>query len=890
MEIRPTIFEFTSYRFEPEQKKIFFNYKVSFSPADFVLFTETITLPKVPDLSNIPEDLCKKVLQDLHLALGISYYKLYFSKKIRASYSLTGEEAGFWNSFYIKGLGEFLYRNKLNPSIFPGFSADKKKKAKNYRLERNSRFLVGVSGGKDSVVAVELLKEYGADFSTFYVETQKPSPLVDNILKKMDDRSFSVESGSKSFYVENDAKSFKIRRHLDEKLFDEAVGYYSGHIPISGIYAFLGILSGIFYGYSSFVVANEFSSNFGNAKYKGRTINHQWSKSSEFENLFQNYVEKNISPDLAYFSLLRPFYEIRIAEMFVKMKKYLYDFSSCNNNFKANPNAKPGGSKESPLWCGHCAKCVFVFLILSPFLSKDELLKIFGRNLFLDVGLLITVRDILGFGRTKPFDCVGTYAEARAAFYMSKDKFREDLAGEIFLPKIDPEDNRYLFDYKKMPLKIYFQGHKNPQELIKEVFKTQPSAVPDHIKFLGMKNALIVGYGGEGKMAEKYLKKNFSDLKIGTADIKNDPDYLDKQKDYDIAIRSPGVAKENIRIPYTTGTNIFFSYARQIPGVKIIGVTGTKGKSTTSALIYSILKTAGKRVELLGNIGIPMLSAVMEKISRDTIFVLELSSYQLDDIKFSPDVAVVTSLFPEHMDYHYNIKNYYLAKKNIIKFQKPDDFFVFNFADKKLAGWKNQARAKLAPFAPEKFLDGVKLPLSGKHNEGNVRAAVAVAKCFNISDEIIKSAIEKFEPLPHRLEFAGEFKGIKFYDDAISTTPESTIMALKTLPKVGTIFLGGQDRGYKFSMLAKTVKKYGIKNIVLFPDSGERIFKSTKGLNIFKTKSMEEAVKFAYKNTPKGEICLLSCASPSYSLWKNFEEKGDQFKFWVNYFANEKAL
>ena len=138
--------------------------------------------------------------------------------------------------------------------------------------------------------------------------------------------------------------------------------------------------------------------------------------------------------------------------------------------------------------------------------------------------------------------------------------------------------------------------------------------------------------------------------------------------------------------------------------------------------------------------------------------------------------------------------------------------------------------------------------------------------------------------MPHRLEFVGEFKGIKFYDDAISTTPESTIAALETLKGVETIFLGGEDRGYDFSELEKKLRAIKIKNIVLFPESGRRILKSRKGFNVLETKSMKKAVEFAFRYTPKGKTCLLSTASPSYSIWKNFEEKGDLFqKFVRNY-------
>ena len=265
-----------------------------------------------------------------------------------------------------------------------------------------------------------------------------------------------------------------------------------------------------------------------------------------------------------------------------------------------------------------------------------------------------------------------------------------------------------------------------------------------------------------------------------------------------------------------------------------------------------------------------MLEAFLNPIDKDKIFVLELSSYQLDDIEFSPDVSVVTNLFPEHMNYHNGSENYYKAKKNIINFQGRNDIFVYNPGDKKILAWAKDAKAKLVPFADEKFLTGIKIPLLGSHNKKNIRAAVAVAKEFGISDVLIKAAIEKFKPLPHRLEFVGEFNNIKFYDDAISTTPESTIEAIKSLKNIDTIFLGGEDRGYDFSQLEKTIKKYKINNAVIFPDSGNRI--KLSGLKI---------LKLTYKNTKPGSVCLLSCASPSYSLWKNFEEKGELFKKFV---------
>ncbi len=829
MESEPTIFEFTSYKFEPAQKKVFFNYKTEFKDGKTLFFTETIILSKIFNLNEISSGLLNKIFEGLHLVIGISYWKCYCATKVKINYLLSKSEADFWSTVYKKGLGEFFYKNNLDPTISPKFPFKKNVKKVFYQLDDNEKCLVAVSGGKDSIVAIELLKEQGFDITTFFIETQEESNLVNKIINI------------------TETKSIKVRRILDEKLFYQHK--YNGHVPVSAMYAFLGVLNAVLYKYSYCIVANEYSSNFGNTKYKGETINHQWSKSSEFENLFSAYVKDFITPNVHYFSLLRPFYEIHIVELFSKYKKYFFHFSSCNKNFLINKKEKTN------LWCNECPKCIFIFILLSAFLSKKELISIFKKNLYKEEKLIPLFRDILGFGKIKPFDCVGTFKEAKASFYLASKKFKNDLIVKNFLSKI-----------------------KEPESLIKEVFKNNSASnIPVQFRFLVINNVLILGYGKEGKITEKYIKKNYPNLKIGIADIKINKNYLAEQKYYDMAVKSPGIPKDLMKIDYTTATNIFFSKIKQL-GNKTIGITGTKGKSTTTSLLYSILKNSGKSVKILGNIGNPMLEALLTPVKKDEIFILELSSYQLDDINFSPNIAVVTNLFGDHMDYHNGIENYHLAKKNIINFQNQKDVFVYNQKYKKLVLWAKKAPSKTIPFIDSLTLKDYKIPLIGEHNKENIRAAITVARIFNIPDIITKQAVENFKGLPHRLEFVGEFSGIKFYDDAISTTPESTIGAIKALKDVNTIFLGGEDRGYIFSELEKVIKKYKIKNIVLFPKSGKRIIKSRKNLNVLETSNMEKAIKFAYQYTKPGKICLLSCASPSYSLWKNFEEKGDQFQ------------
>ena len=758
-------FHFIGYEFDAKDGKIAFNYRAEFYDRDSLDFTETIFLPKIPQ--KLKEESIRKILEPLLIILGVSYYKLYCPPRIAIPFLLSKEQADFWNTVYRKGLGEFLYRNKLNPKKLAKFPHSKIKVCSE-RIKTQDRALLGIGGGKDSIVAAELLKDF--DIASFLVETQKQDLISDSVIHKIG------------------KPSLKIRRVLDPKIFERQDGVYNGHVPISAIYAFLGLLTAAIYEYKYVIVANEHSSNFGNLKYKGETINHQWSKSVEFESLFQEYARKFITPDIVYFSLLRPFYEIRIARMFAEHKKYFPLFASCNRNFRVFKD-RPGS-----LWCGECPKCAFAFLMLASFVGKKEVIGIFKKNLFADKLFLPLFQDLLGFGRLKPFDCVGTFEESQTALFLASKKFKDEIMVKTFLPKI-----------------------RNPKKLMERVFKTYPApTVPTPFRFLGIKNVCILGYGKEGKITEKYIKKNHPNLKISTLDKSMDKNYLERQKNCDLAIKTPGIAKEKIKIPYTTAANIFFSQNRNF----IIGVTGSKGKSTTASLIYEIIKASGRKVRLIGNIGNPMLEVLFTKIDPDEIFVAELSSYMLDDIEYSPNIALLLNLFPEHMDYHGGVENYYKAKKNIFKFQKLGDLVI------------------KPPFIEKIPLQKSEIPLIGDHNIKNIKAAVKVARVLGISDLIIKKAVMNFKPLPHRLEFVGEFKGISFYDDAISTTPESTIMAIKALKNIGTIFLGGEDRGYDLHELEKILKRYKIKNIAFFPESGGRIFKKKKRFNLFGARRM----------------------------------------------------
>jgi len=395
------------------------------------------------------------------------------------------------------------------------------------------------------------------------------------------------------------------------------------------------------------------------------------------------------------------------------------------------------------------------------------------------------------------------------------------------------------------------------------------------------KKILILGYGKEGHSVERFLKANVPTAEISIADKKNDDNYLLKQKDVDLVVRSPGIKVEQVFQKWTTAANIFFS---NFSGVTI-GITGTKGKSTTASLIAAFLKQKKQDVRLIGNIGNPMLDG-LPGATKETIAVIELSSYQLSDLYFSPHITLIVNWYPEHLDFHGSFDAYKKAKQNSIYFQSDEDYFIFDPQEKEVAGWGNLTKAKAIPYTEEFPFDQSKIPLLGNHNKRNIQGALTVARMFDVTDEQAQAALYSFIPLPHRLQNIGTYNNITFYDDAISTTPESTIAALRSIENINTILLGGQDRGYDFNQLVKVLKEKKVENIVLFPQTGFQIKQVLLKMEDYyptflETDNMKDAVSFCFENTKKGHTCLLSTASPSYSLWRNFEEKGDLFQSFV---------
>ncbi len=398
--------------------------------------------------------------------------------------------------------------------------------------------------------------------------------------------------------------------------------------------------------------------------------------------------------------------------------------------------------------------------------------------------------------------------------------------------------------------------------------------------------AVILGYGLEGKATEAFLQRVAPHLKIVIADATIQPDYLSLQTAGDVVIKTPSLPGHLLHVPYTTATNLFFA---NVP-CPVIGVTGSKGKSTTSSLIAAMIRAHGRTVHLLGNIGIPALSLLPGDIHTDDLVVFELSSYQTADLDRAPQIAVYTSFFPEHLDHHGSLAAYAAAKARITLKQTTSDSFVFHPDDPELARVAEMTQARLVPIPQTLPFALPETRLVGTHNLRNIRAAWTAASLVSVTPEEAIQAIHAFEPLPHRLTNIGTYEGITFIDDAIASAPEAAIEALKCHPDTTTIFLGGKDRGYSFTALAETLAASRVKTVILFPETGAAIRtaltqRSPERYTFFETRSMQEAVAFAYAHTEPGTTCLLSCASPSYSLWKSFEEKGREFTLYVKHFG-----
>lgn len=414
------------------------------------------------------------------------------------------------------------------------------------------------------------------------------------------------------------------------------------------------------------------------------------------------------------------------------------------------------------------------------------------------------------------------------------------------------------------------------------------------------KSVLVLGFGREGRSTLSrllnvggYRKLTVSDAKDVGKDIPEGvglvfgEGYLDCIDDYDVVFKSPGIVLPKdaslYRALITSQTDVFIQTFKE----KIIGITGTKGKSTTSSLLFHVLKEAGLDVLFAGNIGIPVFE-IADSVKENTVIVIELSCHQLEFAKISPHRALLLNIYEDHLDHYGTREKYAAAKKNIYLHQNKDDILYTNSETL-------EAEVKTAPskivvanptVLPIKSFDEVEgASLKGDHNLMNASFVYLVTKEFGVSDDTFIRALSSFETLPHRLQKIGCFAGVDYYDDSISTTVKSTISAVESIKNSSILLLGGMERNIAYEELVEYLSHSKLEYLICMYESGKRLYemyekveKSASSPRAILVTDLNEAVKSAVSHSKAGGAVLLSPASASYGYFKNFEERGEVFE------------
>lgn len=439
-------------------------------------------------------------------------------------------------------------------------------------------------------------------------------------------------------------------------------------------------------------------------------------------------------------------------------------------------------------------------------------------------------------------------------------------------------------------------------------------------------NVAILGYGVDGTSAANYWHRLGHEITIcdQNTDIQAPDwaktnlgkDYLKSLDTFDLLVRSPGlypaeITKANPNSPdilkkVTTCVDEFFA---KCPA-PIIAVSGTKGKGTTSTLIYEFLKAAGKKTWLGGNIGTVPLD-FLHKVTAEAWVVLELSNFQLIDFKGHPKVAVCLMMAPEHQDWHPGVEDYYRAKQQLFVKQAGDDLTVYKADNPMSVKITSVSNGQKIPYeVPEEnqepqtksgaYVEGDTIymqntpvcktsdvKLLGRHNLENVCAAIAATwQIIGGNVEIIKKVLSDFTGLEHRLEFVREVEGVKYYDDSFATTPETTLAAIKAFKEPKVLILGGHHKGIPFFDLAEHIAKDNISQVIAIGDTAKDIIDllNQRGYNniVLGGNTMTEIIKATKEVTKPGDVVLLSPACSSFGLFKNYKDRGDQFKAAIN--------
>ncbi len=456
-----------------------------------------------------------------------------------------------------------------------------------------------------------------------------------------------------------------------------------------------------------------------------------------------------------------------------------------------------------------------------------------------------------------------------------------------------------------------------------------PSIVQQIISKLEDKNLLILGFGLEGQSTYRFIRRHLPNQHITIADqnelkanplltedqnltLISGPNYLNHLEYYDLILKSPGISFKNV--DYSNFQDKITSELELILEVNrenIIGITGTKGKSTTSSLVYAILQANHHDSRLLGNIGTPIFDEI-EHISPETLLVLEMSSHQLEFIKTSPHIGAILNLFEDHLDAAGSVEHYHWSKLNLFRHMTKNDLAIYCADNPALQQHmlNDNFRAQLISISTDsEIAANVELRngqvychetplydiandrhLLGQHNLENIMVALTITHFLGLDPKTSQTAVNNFQPLEHRLEKVATVDNITYYNDVIATIPAATINAVKSLGNVDTLIFGGLDRGIDYTDFIDFLESSNINHFICMPSTGHSIGQQLDSQKTHFVDTLEEAVALASKITAKNSTCLLSPAAASYEFYKNFQEKGRAYKQLIHQLASGKQL
>ena len=432
------------------------------------------------------------------------------------------------------------------------------------------------------------------------------------------------------------------------------------------------------------------------------------------------------------------------------------------------------------------------------------------------------------------------------------------------------------------------------------------------LKYMYEKNAKVTVF--DEKEKEEIQRKLLERLDKYNANAFFGKHCFENLKNFDIIFRSPSClpTRPELVLEKNQGAIVTseIEMLMKLCPCRVIGVTGSDGKTTTTSLIYSILKKAGYNTYLGGNIGIPLFTKLDEMKPND-ILVLELSSFQLMGMEVSPHISVITNITPNHLNIHKDYEEYIDAKKTIFKYQNENDYLILNYDNEITRACKNQARSKVIYFSSKEKLDngfivdngiikecedGIRkhildtkdVLLRGNHNFENICTALAATKTL-VDQDVAIEAIKEFKAVEHRLEFVREIDNVKWYNDSVSSSPTRTIAGLNSFDEDIVLIAGGYDKNLDYTPIAKPILKK-VKTLILLGQTSGKIFdavkeeeeKEGKYIDIYMSDTLEEAVNLAKKYAKSSQVVLFSPASASFDMFKNFAERGNIFKNLVN--------